>query len=376
MLKKKVFLVCIILIICTYNGYSKKKKIKLKSIKVDKFPFIIYKNAGYIHNHYSPSGWMGDCGDLSLIDGWKKRPKSKPSCIKITYSSEKVQYQGWAGIYWQNPTFNWGYYKDLYSGYDLSKAKKLFFWACGKKGGEVVGFKMGGITGDYPDSTIGNPTKWITLKKYWQLYEIDLSVLNLTYIIGGFCVLFSSGTSPDGCVIYLDDIYYYNKKIPHRYVTTFKNMNIKDMPKPDDKLKIAVMEFRNITKSKEIDYLTTTISEEMAIYLNKKDNIWVIDCNKMNNHIKNLSEKFDNNGKLNTESFVSELLEVDVLIKGYFIEKDDKINIYCKAIKRKTGKIIAFKQVKGDLGKDMFLLLENLSQSIYRKISKFLKKNR
>ncbi len=97
---------------------------------------------------FYPSGWMGDRDDITFDDSWTENPHSKPTSIKITYSAASSQGEGWAGIYWQYPSENWG---DKPEGRDSTGATKLTFWARGEKGGEKAKFKAGGITGKYPD---------------------------------------------------------------------------------------------------------------------------------------------------------------------------------------------------------------------------------
>lgn len=167
--------------------------------------FNVFTDANARDNHYIPSGWMGDYGDMKFERAWKENPHSGTTCIKVTYTAEQKQGAGWAGIYWQNPANNWG---TKPGGFDLTGAKKLVFWTRGGKGGEVIAeFKVGGITGEYSDSdqaSIGP----ITLTTEWKRYEIDLTGLDLSYISGGFCWAASAMDNPDGFTLYLDDIYY------------------------------------------------------------------------------------------------------------------------------------------------------------------------
>ena len=167
--------------------------------------FDIYTDRWAPGNHYTPSGWMGDYGDLKYNDSWAEDTHSGKTCIKLGYTAEVTQGAGWVGIYWQNPANNWGA-RD--GGYDLTGAKALTFWAKGAKGGEVVTeFKMGGITGEYGDSdSIGIGP--VVLTNEWKKYSIDLTGLDLSYISGGFCWSASKMDNPDGFVVYLDDIRY------------------------------------------------------------------------------------------------------------------------------------------------------------------------
>ena len=167
--------------------------------------FNVYTDRTAKDNHYIPSGWMGDWGDMKIDTGWKENPHSGVSCLKITYSAEQKQGAGWAGIFWQNPANNWGTKK---GGFDLTGAKKLTFWVRGERGGEVLAeVKVGGITGEFADSdavSIGP----ITPTREWKEYTIDLTGKDLSYISGGFCWAASVADNPNGFVIFFDDIYY------------------------------------------------------------------------------------------------------------------------------------------------------------------------
>ncbi len=168
--------------------------------------FVVYIDHGYFKNHFIPSGWMGDHGDIKFNPNWKEDVHSRNSCIKIEYTAEATQGNSWAGIYWQNPENNWGMRKD--GGFNLSPATKLTFWARGENGGEVIReFKMGGISGAYPDTDSASIGP-VVLTKEWKEYIIDLTGMDLSYITGGFCWVASAMDNPDGMVFYLDDIIY------------------------------------------------------------------------------------------------------------------------------------------------------------------------
>lgn len=165
--------------------------------------FNIYTDKNHRNNHYAPSGWMGDYGDIKLNEGSLENPHSGATCLEITYTGEKLQNAGWMGIYWQNPPNNWG---DQMGGYDLTGYKKLSFWARGKNGGEVISeFKVGGISGTYSDSdsvTVGP----VTLTRDWKKYKINFEGTDLSYISGGFAMAAALRDNPNGFTIYLDDI--------------------------------------------------------------------------------------------------------------------------------------------------------------------------
>lgn len=173
--------------------------------KVTAYPFYIYQDGAAKVNHYYPSGWMGDYGDLRVNVKEMVNPHSAPSCVKITYTAKGKNGAGWAGVYWQQPANNWG---TANAGYNLTGAKRLTFWARGEKGNEVINeFKIGGIQGEYADTDVAGigPVKLTTA---WKQYTIDLAGKDLSRIAGGFCWAASADENPDGFALFLDDIMF------------------------------------------------------------------------------------------------------------------------------------------------------------------------
>ncbi|MDD5465801.1 MAG: hypothetical protein PHP73_05630 [Candidatus Omnitrophica bacterium] len=177
--------------------------LKPEGKKQQAMPFYIYADRSTAANHFIPSGWMGDYGDIKYDGASKEDPYLGDTCVKIIYNGKAAQGARWAGIFWQNPANNWG---SVDAGFDLSKAAKLTFWARGAKGGErIEEFKVGGIMGEFSDSdsaTIGP----VLLNKEWTQYTIDLKGKDLSYVIGGFCWSANVDNNPEGATFYLDEI--------------------------------------------------------------------------------------------------------------------------------------------------------------------------
>lgn len=169
--------------------------------------FYVYTDQGSKKNHFAPSGWMGDYGDLKVDQGYKENTAEGRTCIRVTYSAQRRQGAGWAGIYWQQPANNWG---DKGGGYDLSKYKKLTFWARGAMGGEKVSeFKVGGIAGQTEKGDSDTVTTGpITLTSDWKQYAIELDGKDMSYIIGGFCFAAAGDENPNGWDIFVDEVRY------------------------------------------------------------------------------------------------------------------------------------------------------------------------
>jgi hypothetical protein len=188
------FLIIIIVHLCTPNLSHTQKKLESH---ID------------IQNQFTPSGSMGD-GEygndyIKFFGNDKTNPHSAPTSIKITYIFGPNR---WGGIYWQNKPDNWG--DEPGNNYAKKGFSKITFWARGETGNEIVEFKAGGIHNkkkDYHDSfekTIGK----INLTQEWKKYQIDLTELDLSSVIGGFCWVASSDyNSGERITFYLDDIF-------------------------------------------------------------------------------------------------------------------------------------------------------------------------
>jgi len=152
---------------------------------------------------FFPSGWMGDgaagSNAVDVNEQWTTDCKVGPTCIRVTYRAGS---KNWAGVYWQYPDGNWGDKE----GRTIASANKLTFWAKGAVGGELVEFKIGGITGKrYADSlekTIGT----VKLNHDWEHKEILLRDESLRSVIGAFAWLANARGNPKPLVFYLDDI--------------------------------------------------------------------------------------------------------------------------------------------------------------------------
>lgn len=177
--------------------------LKPEGKKQEAMPFYIYADRSTAGNHFIPSGYMGDYGDVKYDGASKEDAYLGDTCVKIVYSGKASQGARWAGVYWLNPANNWG---TVDAGFDLSKAGKLTFWARGEKGGErIEEFKVGGIMAEFSDSdsaTIGP----VLLNKEWTQYTIDLKGKDMSYIIGGFAWSTNVDNNPDGAAFYLDEI--------------------------------------------------------------------------------------------------------------------------------------------------------------------------
>jgi hypothetical protein len=174
----------------------------------------VYRDIDTADNHYTPSGHMGDTGDVSIDDAFGANPHTGFTSIRIAYAAKGRGPHGceykppcrWAGVYWQEPPNNWGTEAiRAGDGLDLSRYRRVSFWARADTPGKIE-FKVGGINQRYGDSLRFPRSRLAQLATDWRQFEIDLTGADLSHVIGGFCWVSNWEPNPDGFVFYVDDI--------------------------------------------------------------------------------------------------------------------------------------------------------------------------
>ncbi|MBU1077358.1 MAG: hypothetical protein KKH98_08710 [Spirochaetes bacterium] len=369
---KKIIIIFIILFFYLNSAFTQETKDNnneaegkpFTGLKIKGFPFHVYYDA--LHddiNHFYPSGWRGDWSDIKFNGTYQKNPKEGKYCIQIKYTANQNQKFGWASVSWQNPAHNWGGIK---GGYDLRGAKKFYFYARGEEGNEYAEFKIGGISGLFSDSIPMLSTGNVVLTKEWKLYEIDLLDVDLSYISGGLTVVFTKSYNPDGCTIYIDEAYYTDK------IKIMVNNQVRlPIIKKNSIMKVAIMDFENTSNSKDLNYLSKVISESISTSLGKNNDLIVMDSKGVKNNLKKLALTFENFKTLNEDTVLGKILGVDIVVRGSFIEVDNQILINIKLIEVASGTILTADQIKGQPGKDLFLLLDKTSNYILSQLLRF-----
>lgn len=181
----------------------------------DASTFTVYRDAELDH-HFTPSGKMGDAGDIEFTDTFESSAHSGRTSIRISYvptgrGPNECDYPPpcrWAGTYWQHPPNNWGR-DEIWKGqgYDLTRYTELVFWARADRP-SAIEFKVGGIIGPYGDSLKYPRGVLAKLDTDWREFTIDLRSADLTHVIGGFAWVTNHETNPRGVTFYLDDIQF------------------------------------------------------------------------------------------------------------------------------------------------------------------------
>lgn len=183
--------------------------------------FGVYEDVSSAGNHFHayakiPSG----ASPVTINGSWTALPHSGATAIRAEFTPSAP----FGGFYFQNGTLtstvpqpNFGDTPN--AGVNLAGATALTFWARGERGGERLEFFVAGVgrnaatgapTNPYPDSSPRRPAVGTlsTLSNAWQKFTIDLTSMDLSYVLGGFGWVASSAENPSGAVFFLDDIQY------------------------------------------------------------------------------------------------------------------------------------------------------------------------
>jgi hypothetical protein len=152
-----------------------------------------------VDDYFVSSGYMGDAmvdpaaltmlpakaGDDATCGDDRASVLAKGSCHQVTYHPSTVSgAPGWAGVFWQANVNDWG---ALPGERVQAGATRLVFSAKGKVGGEVVTFGVGGIdSAGMPHHDSFDQQIIVTLTNQWKEYEISLSAVSYSEVLGGF----------------------------------------------------------------------------------------------------------------------------------------------------------------------------------------------
>ena len=174
----------------------------------------IYKDDGYSSNkgiwgNIMPAA-AAEVGSASFNSASPKGFDGKGTAVKVSFNLSTPP--NWAGVVVPVQADYWG--ETDAKGLDLTKAKKLVFYAKGEKGGEQIQVKAAIVSdkkfGDSAIVPIVSP--WYTLEKNWKRYEITIEDAkgNLQRVITPFSVISNKphNINVDTIDFYVDEIYY------------------------------------------------------------------------------------------------------------------------------------------------------------------------
>ena len=132
----------------------------------------------------------------------------------------------------------------------------------------------------------------------------------------------------------------------------------------DDKIVIAVVDFRNTGNDESYDYLENTIPEAIITYLAKAGNVEIVERSRLKDALKEMELGMSGILDEQTAVEVGKAVGANAILVGSFVSIGDVIRINARLIDVKTSRIIKAEIVQGGVGKEIFNLMDEMARSI------------
>ena len=132
----------------------------------------------------------------------------------------------------------------------------------------------------------------------------------------------------------------------------------------DDKIVIAVVDFRNTGNDESYDYLENTIPEAIITYLAKAGNVEIVERSRLKDALKEMELGMSGILDEQTAVEVGKAVGATAILVGSFVSIGDVIRINARLIDVKTSRIIKAEIVQGGVGKEIFNLMDEMASSI------------
>ena len=131
---------------------------------------------------------------------------------------------------------------------------------------------------------------------------------------------------------------------------------------------IAVVDFRNISDTKELDYLTKAIPESIITYLGKSGRIEIVERSRMKAALEEMKLGMTGIVDEQTAVEVGKAVGANAIMVGSFVKSEDQIMINARLIDVQTSRIIAGDQRRGRVGTEIFDLMEQVAEGMQAKL--------
>ena len=132
----------------------------------------------------------------------------------------------------------------------------------------------------------------------------------------------------------------------------------------DDKIVIAVVDFRNTGNDESYNYLENTIPEAIITYLAKAGNIEIVERSRLKDALKEMELGMSGIMDERTAVEVGKAVGANAILVGSFVSIGDVIRINARLIDVKTSRIIKAEIVQGGVGVEIFNLMDEMARSI------------
>lgn len=146
------------------------------------------------------------------------------------------------------------------------------------------------------------------------------------------------------------------KKKPFLFILLISILLLAGFPASAAKKRVAVMDFRNLTGERGIDWLSIGIAETLTHKLKEIGELEIVEQSEIKKVLEHLRMRME----IGLYEKVVRILNVDLLVVGAFQISGDEIRITARLVEVETGKILKSTMVTGSLS-DIFKLQDQLT---------------
>ncbi len=168
-------------------------------------------------------------------------------------------------------------------------------------------------------------------------------------------------------IIILIILIYFN-------IYSIEKKPIEEKPKVFLKRTVAILPVLNQNKIEKYNYLADTIRDALKAKIMKNDNYIITVFSKIDDEIKKAKITIEEVLKDDNAKRIAYKSRSDIAIIGKYIILEDQIMINIEAIDVFTGQTVVLSRMTGELGLDLFTIVDEITADLYEKMAQKIKK--
>ena len=137
---------------------------------------------------------------------------------------------------------------------------------------------------------------------------------------------------------------------------------------------MVVLNFENTGNSKNWEFLSKTIADSVSSTIADYEFITVISRLILDESIGKMGIAGEDLYKIENLKKIGAQLKCNVIVKGSFIEINRRLQITTEVFDLETGTIFASSKVLGEVGANMFDLMDKTAETIVKDLKKYKEK--
>ncbi len=135
-----------------------------------------------------------------------------------------------------------------------------------------------------------------------------------------------------------------------------------------DKITIAIMDFMNTSGKKDYDYLQKAIPEALITRLAKSGKLTIVERSRLEDALKEMNLSFAGIVDQSKAVELGRAVGANAILVGSFLEIGGLIRLNARLIDVETSKVLKAEVVQGNVGRQIFQLMDDLAAGIEREL--------